>query len=256
MEFQTIKTCKVCGETKPRSEFTSTRSECKPCYAALSRERRNQNPDKHREYARNWRKRNPDKVRESDKRQNAKRVLTPEQKEKARLSIVALRERRREEISALKRVCGRCGGRFLAVCLDFDHRDPANKYRSVSNMALSSPEKLAAELEKCDIICACCHRTKTKNTAFPYAITCQAWILEILKEIPCLDCNVMWPPEAMDFDHRDPETKSFSVSRRRNYSVKRLSVTLEEIAKCDLVCANCHRIRTAGVFEWRNNAHP
>jgi len=45
----------------------------------------------------------------------------------------------------------------------------------------------------------------------------------------------------MDFHHRDPSTKSFSVSQTRHYS---LAVTLAEIEKCDLYCANCHRLVT------------
>jgi hypothetical protein len=46
----------------------------------------------------------------------------------------------------------------------------------------------------------------------------------------------------MQFDHRPGEGKSFDVaSAVRGYSRKRI---LAEIAKCDLVCANCHAVRT------------
>lgn len=56
---------------------------------------------------------------------------------------------------------------------------------------------------------------------------------------PCQDCGGFFPEECMDFDHlRD---KKFQIS----WAVcLKWSVVLEEIAKCDLVCANCHRIRT------------
>ena len=46
----------------------------------------------------------------------------------------------------------------------------------------------------------------------------------------------------MDFDHRDATTKTFIVSDIVNHSG--MKAILEEIAKCDLVCSNCHRIRT------------
>lgn len=47
----------------------------------------------------------------------------------------------------------------------------------------------------------------------------------------------------MDFDHRDPALKTASVSYiARN--THNLDVVQAEIDKCDLVCANCHRIRT------------
>ena len=70
-----------------------------------------------------------------------------------------------------------------------------------------------------------------------------AWIDEV-KSKPCMDCGGSFPPECMDFDHRDPKTKLFDVSRAA-VSGSGLESVKEEIAKCDLVCANCHRIRTA-----------
>ena len=39
-------------------------------------------------------------------------------------------------------------------------------------------------------------------------------ILE-LKSKPCLDCGNVFPPECMDFDHRDPEEKSGEIWRSR-----------------------------------------
>lgn len=62
-----------------------------------------------------------------------------------------------------------------------------------------------------------------------------------LKSKPCMDCNQCFPPVCMDFDHRDPSKKLFSVSMWRSYSAFEI---VEEIAKCDVVCANCHRVRT------------
>jgi len=47
----------------------------------------------------------------------------------------------------------------------------------------------------------------------------------------------------MDFDHREGENKMFSIGSENH---KSWPVVLAEIAKCDLVCANCHRLRTAG----------
>lgn len=75
-------------------------------------------------------------------------------------------------------------------------------------------------------------RFKQKQTAF----------VDALKGKPCADCGGVFPPYVMDFDHLDATTKLFSVSNMRyRGGRKRL---LEEIAKCDLVCANCHRVRT------------
>jgi len=45
----------------------------------------------------------------------------------------------------------------------------------------------------------------------------------------------------MDFDHRDRSKKKAHVSKLRHWSDATL---LREMEKCDVVCANCHRIRT------------
>ena len=66
--------------------------------------------------------------------------------------------------------------------------------------------------------------------------------IEKLKSQPCMDCGQTFHPAAMDFDHRPDEQKEFNIANSHaNYSMKRV---LAEIAKCDLVCACCHRIRT------------
>ena|SRR2546421_3289972 len=60
------------------------------------------------------------------------------------------------------------------------------------------------------------------------------------KAVPCMDCGQIFPFCAMDFDHR--EDKEALISHLVNsLSVSRL---VAEIAKCDVVCSNCHRIRT------------
>lgn len=57
----------------------------------------------------------------------------------------------------------------------------------------------------------------------------------------CVDCGYSACPEALQFHHRDPSTKDFRLGHF-NGSLARL---IAEAAKCDLVCANCHRIRHA-----------
>ena len=58
----------------------------------------------------------------------------------------------------------------------------------------------------------------------------------------CFDCGGVFPDVCFDFDHRDVGTKSFEISKRMGHSLGKL---FAEADKCDLVCANCHRIRTA-----------
>ena len=65
------------------------------------------------------------------------------------------------------------------------------------------------------------------------------WLRE-QKNKPCFDCGVKYPYYVMQFDHVRGE-KEFTIAYAASYSKKRL---LNEMAKCDLVCANCHSERT------------
>lgn len=69
------------------------------------------------------------------------------------------------------------------------------------------------------------------------------YVRELRANTPCMDCGVNHPWYVMEFDHRDgAESKEHRIPYLVNRgSRKRL---LEEIAKCDLVCANCHSVRT------------
>lgn len=58
---------------------------------------------------------------------------------------------------------------------------------------------------------------------------------------PCTDCGNLYPYYVMDFDHRPGTEKVDHPSRITRRGRK---ATMVEIEKCDLVCANCHRIRT------------
>jgi hypothetical protein len=63
------------------------------------------------------------------------------------------------------------------------------------------------------------------------------------KDKPCMDCHKSYPYYVMDFDHREPSKKLRAIAQMvgLTYSFETFK---KEIAKCDLVCSNCHRIRT------------
>lgn len=64
-----------------------------------------------------------------------------------------------------------------------------------------------------------------------------------LKNKPCADCNNMFGTECMQWDHLPGYDKIDGVARIARLTWSRDKV-LEEIAKCELVCANCHATRT------------
>jgi hypothetical protein len=61
------------------------------------------------------------------------------------------------------------------------------------------------------------------------------------KNVPCLDCGERFPYYVMDFDHQ--RDKSFTIAKAVATN-GRLEHILAEIEKCEVVCSNCHRIRT------------
>ena len=63
---------------------------------------------------------------------------------------------------------------------------------------------------------------------------------ELKTERGCMDCGYNANPVALQFDHTE-DNKEFTIGRCTGYSMERL---LAEVAKCEVVCANCHHIRT------------
>jgi len=72
---------------------------------------------------------------------------------------------------------------------------------------------------------------------------------EFLSASKCADCGTC-DFAVLEFDHREVGKKSYEVSRLISNPISWQSVSAE-IAKCDVVCANCHRRRTARHFGWR-----
>lgn len=62
-----------------------------------------------------------------------------------------------------------------------------------------------------------------------------------IKDKPCLDCGLSYPHYVMEFDH----TEDNKVDSIANLMLRAgWQTILDEVAKCELVCANCHRART------------
>jgi hypothetical protein len=92
------------------------------------------------------------------------------------------------------------------------------------------------------------HKNHTRQLALANKRRRKAYLLKRVfiikaKNKQCADCKKKYPFYVMDFDHRDYKTKTKNVSYMftRNWSLDKIK---QEIKKCDVVCANCHRIRT------------
>lgn len=69
------------------------------------------------------------------------------------------------------------------------------------------------------------------------------------KNRPCMDCGVRFPYYVMELDHRDPAQKLFGINKALKHP-RPTGTLAAELAKCDAVCANCHRERS-----WKAKHH-
>ena len=72
------------------------------------------------------------------------------------------------------------------------------------------------------------------------------FLRETKESTPCTDCGGNYPYYVMHFDHLPQYTKSSGISRMRSgaSSASDIAKIKDEIAKCEVVCANCHAERT------------
>jgi hypothetical protein len=71
------------------------------------------------------------------------------------------------------------------------------------------------------------------------------YVYEYLVKNPCVDCGEK-NPIVLEFDHRETLEKAFSIcSALSSHSYVSMELLVSEIEKCDIRCANCHRIKTA-----------
>lgn len=77
------------------------------------------------------------------------------------------------------------------------------------------------------------------------------YIVTYLVAHPCVDCGESRLP-CLEFDHRVPSEKLFTIGLYMGAPHTKMKA---EIAKCDVRCANCHRIRhSAENFFYRERA--
>ena len=84
------------------------------------------------------------------------------------------------------------------------------------------------------------HAKQIKINAAKKIIECREFIRQA-KSKPCADCGKVYPPYVMDFDHVRGRKIAHIGSGRFQSAPHALR---REIAKCDVVCSNCHRFRT------------
>ena len=94
---------------------------------------------------------------------------------------------------------------------------------------------------------------RNKKNSWEWGKKNREYLQNLKSSQPCTDCGKYYHYCQMDYDHiKGKKTKSVSelVSRTRS-SIKSID---REIKKCELVCANCHRLRTWKRLTKKSNA--
>ncbi len=159
----------------------------------------------------------------------------------------------RRQIAELKsKPCYDCGKTYPPFCMDFDHLEREFKVAAIPVMISSnaSRERILAELEKTEIVCANCHRKREHQRYLllgkkPVHLSPRQRknkkLIEQAKRRPCTDCGEDLSLWQMDFDHIKGE-KIGGVGRLAMSATT--EILIAEIENCEVVCAVCHRKRT------------
>lgn len=149
--------------------------------------------------------------------------------------------------------CAVCGEKN-EICLEYDHINDNKKRkkngRKIKNMIKMGVSDMKKEMEKCEIVCGVCHAIRTWNRT-PRTLKdatqklMRKWRLEQGK---CKLCDKKITEDnhvAFHFDHIDPNTKTKCLNKM---GVKQAEI---ERHKCQIICSNCHKIKTAKENHWK-----
>ena len=123
-------------------------------------------------------------------------------------------------------------------------RVPAHRYPSRDKEYVRAPRpwsSRSAEMKEHKRL----HNLKRHRKGYmrPKLQEAKSYVNSIRATTACADCNLFFPPVCMDFDHvRGVKVNDVGHLVASGRPIEELTA---EIAKCDLVCSNCHRIRTA-----------
>jgi hypothetical protein len=158
--------------------------------------------------------------------------------------------------------CTDCQNHFPVESMDFDHVSGI-KVISIADLAGSSysdaelVKLLDDELRKCEVVCANCHRIRTINRHRVSArrdyfqgnehskllTEKKLYVYDFLREHSCTDCNES-DMRVLELDHvrgNKVNNVSHMIGATTAFNLDEVKA---EVAKCEVVCVNCHRVRT------------
>jgi hypothetical protein len=94
--------------------------------------------------------------------------------------------------------------------------------------------------------CRSCDRKRPRPNKINrnHKTTLFQWFEDYKRTLSCVDCGMSFrnAPYCCDFHHRDPSTKTMTIASALSH-IRSKRLVLEELPKCDPLCANCHRKR-------------
>ncbi len=228
-----MKTCTKCKIQKDLSDFSNHKNRsdgleywCRDCKNFYSRDYRNKNLIKYREY-----------------------------------SSLRLKQRISWLHTFKQKPCKDCNQMYEPYCMDFDHLPEYDKINAITRMVLNNAPKdrILQEIEKCDLVCILCHNRRTQkrfdekypNKKYPKYSLRNIEIINEARNNPCVMCGCIYEPYNMQLDHIDPYTKFKNICQLKGF---KLDTLIKELEKCQVLCALCHRRKS--IYEQQAKKYP
>lgn len=146
-----------------------------------------------------------------------------------------------KRIKAINMLGGKCVdcGNSDVLCLTFHHKDKKDKECEMASLKFKRWSLMESEAKKCEVLCSNCHRERHCNGYGRHNDDKQK--LLVIKDLfRCEKCGYVGKNySSLDFHHlRD---KKFMINDRRLAFVT-VELLAEEISKCSVLCANCHKV--------------
>lgn len=164
---------------------------------------------------------------------------------------------KRENLIAMRgNSCESCGYNTCLDALEFHHVDPAIKEFTLGVKGfIKHADAIFQEARKCKLLCSNCHRNVHAVVNDKYSSKNVKAVMEWRRNLKlkaiaykggeCEICKKMHVPHLFDFHHIDPTLKEFSIGGDGN--TRSWERVKQELDKCLLLCANCHREEHAGL---------
>jgi len=142
--------------------------------------------------------------------------------------------------------------------LTFHHRNTDEKEFTFSSFKTKRWSILKKEIDKCDLLCQNCHRELhyQNEPKFGNSRRIDKKLYLEYKGAKCIKCEYNKCDASLTFHHRNPDEKEFSIGKlsERLNSLQDIRIKiLEELDKCDILCANCHVLEHSDVNFYEQN---